>query len=204
MSEAQFVLEYFRLIISWPIAITVISMVFVYKFSSEISKFLNDACKLKVGQLELTRQSEVLKVSSNKKRKTSKIKGVTFTNEQIEQLNNEFTQLASDRDQKIEEINNKDQLISYLVDRAEKSEFAYFNLFLVPNTKLTLQWLSTQVSATKEYLKIYIVNNLTQNEQEFEAIFNALATSELIGYNEGVYLVSDKGKRFLQYLGLIQ
>ena len=90
-------------------------------------------------------------------------------------------------------------------ERVENFEFAYLNLALVLNTKFALMWFFIQSnhSSTKEnFLNSYILSpEITNPTIEKESIFNALLVNQLIEHENGLYRITEKGKRFLRFLG---
>jgi hypothetical protein len=199
MTKAEIILEYFKIFISWPVGVTAISLLFVFKFSNEISAFLKDVCKVKFGQLEVIKQAETPRITQNRKKQKSKTNGITFTTEQINKLDEEFKKLASERDIKDEEIKNKNELINYMIFRSEIYEFSYLNLFLVPNTKMVLLWIQSQNKVIRELLVLYI-KSLVNDGLQLEVIINTLVTNELIQMDNGIFQITDKGNRFLEFI----
>jgi hypothetical protein len=95
------------------------------------------------------------------------------------------------------------ELIRSIFTIKEQYEFAYLNLFLVANSKTALKLLSDLGSATKKvFLGLMgLPENISDAEEQKEVIFNALLCHHLIENGEGIYQVSDKGTRFLNFIG---
>ena len=129
-----------------------------------------------------------------------KEQGIALTPQQLQQIEQAFQEKET-------QLANKDEAIKYLIERAELSEFAYLTLGLVYNTKVALMWFYLQPShsSTKEnFINLYtlppqIINPLAEKE----VIFNTLLTNQLLEQNGLLFTVTDKGKRFLKYLGYI-
>jgi len=200
--------EYFKAILSWPVAILILSLIFIFRFSEEIKEFLKHARFFKAGPVEIESQAEIAKVAKSKKH-TRRInqdlqhRGVTLNEEQIKQLETEFTKLTEESSAKDREIKNKEQLINYLIYRSELYEFLYLSLFLVQNSKFVLLWFYSQVGATKELFALNFQSSIV-SPLEREAIFNALLNNGLIELSGLSYKISEKGIRFLRFVGLIK
>lgn len=103
--------------------------------------------------------------------------------------------------------NNGDSETRILEEKKERFEFLYLNLVLVLNTKYALLWFNFQpsLSSTKEsFISIYqlppvIINPIIEKE----AILNALLTSQLLESNGNILKLTEKGKRFLKFIGYI-
>jgi len=83
--------------------------------------------------------------------------------------------------------------------------FSYLNLFLVPVSKLSLLWLGNNTNTTKEMFKINmrISPDINNQDIEKEAIFNALASNNLISKNSNdLYSITNIGRDFLIFIGL--
>ena len=160
----QLILDYLRLIFSWPCVVLVIGLIFISKFSDSIKSFLKNIHSLKAGAFEVMQHQE----PSSAKGKTTK---------------------------KSESKN-----------RVRFFEFAYLNLHLVYNSKLSLLWFYRINKSTKEnFLALFslspqIVNPYTEKE----VIFNTLLVNKLLEQEKSLFSVSEKGKQFLRYLGYIK
>ena len=106
-----------------------------------------------------------------------------------------------------QEETNKDILEKRGIALTEKEsyEFKYLSLFLVFNTRRALLWFykSSNNSSTKNnFTNSYDLPPQIDNpEVEKEAIFNALLTNQLLEQKDSLFCVTEKGKRFLKYLG---
>lgn len=202
---AKIIPEYITALLSWPVAVFVISIILLNKFSEEISSFLRNTRIFKAGPVEL--QSQLQTEAGTKSKKTSKKinqsiakKGIVLTDEQIKQLEVEFNKLSQETSSQDEQIKNKDQLIEYLAVRSELYEFMYLNLYLVQNTKLVLLWFNVQ-PFTKDFFNLSFQNTIP-NPMEKEAIFNALLNNQLTKAAAGNFKITEKGFRFLKFIGL--
>ncbi len=84
--------------------------------------------------------------------------------------------------------------------------FSFFDIFLVPRSKLALIWLYGNPYATKEFLCLNIVINseIENKHLEREAVFNALYSHNLVEKDQrDLYKVSNIGSDYLRFAGLI-
>lgn len=95
------------------------------------------------------------------------------------------------------------ELIRSIFTIKEQYEFAYLNLFLVANSKAALKRLAELGSATKKLFltAMDLPSDIADESNQQEVIFNALLCHHLIENGEGIYQVSEKGRRFLEFIG---
>lgn len=197
---AKEILEYLKVIFSWPIIVFTLSMIFMFKFSKEIHDFLLNTTHFKAGPVEMTKQSEEEPPSEKIEGNLENDNNVQFTQDQITALDNEFTRLSSETDQQKQTIEQKDEFIRYLIARLELTEFAYLNLFFVPNTKMVLHWLRSVGQTTKELFNISFQPSIP-SEVERETIFSVLLGNEMIIEQNSQFQLTEKANKFLDYLG---
>ncbi len=198
--EYTLIKEYLGLLFSWPVAVLIISLIFLFKFSQSVKTFLENLNFLKAGPIEMGQRQQLPTSKDIEEQAAQSLeqKGVTLTPEQLQRIEQAFNE-------KDTELTNKNQAIQYLLERSELFEFAYLSLALVYNTKVALMWfyLQNANSSTKEnFLNVYILPpQVTEPQIEKEAIFNSLLVNQLLEQNSGLFTVTEKGKRFLRYMG---
>ena len=205
----EIILEYIKTFLSWPVVFLITALIFIFKFKESIKLFLENIASIKVGPFEASqRQSKVPeKKIEDQITENLQEQGITLSKEQIQQIDEAFSNLAKEKETKEQENASKDQTIKYFAERAEIYEFAYLSLYLVYNSKLALSWFNNQISnsSTKENFTAQfpvhpqIINPLAEKE----AIFNALLVNGLLEQNGILFKVSEKGTRFLRYNKLI-
>jgi len=199
MSINQIIIEYLKVILNWPVAILVVSIIFMFKFSDSIRLFLEKHSLKKAGPLEFELQQKekepIEKIEENLEQK-----GITLSEEQINLLEEKFNKLSNAVNIKDEEIKQKDELIGYLVYRAELFESRYLSYFYVYNTKNVLFWFYKVTQTTKDLYNITFQLNIPSS-LERETIFNVLLNFGMIELSTGnSYRISDKGHRFLRFI----
>jgi hypothetical protein len=200
LKDYELIRDFLALVLSWPVVVFVITLIFIFKFKDSIKIFLENLNFLKAGPVEIGQRQQIPTSTDIENRVTANLqqKGITLTEDQLKKIEEAFQE-------KENILTDKNRSIEYLLERAELFEFAYLGLGLVNNTKSVLFWfyLQTSHSSTKDnFIMSYtlppqIINPLAEKE----AIFNALLVNQLIEQNNSLFTVSLKGKRFLKYLG---
>lgn len=211
MENANLILEYIRVLFSWPTIVLICFILFVSLYKGEIRALLDRIKKIYGIDLTQKEQEEVpaAQQPENKIANSLEEGGITLTTEQLQNLESEFNRLSEKTNQQDAVINDKDQLIQYAIGRAELFEFAYLEKILVINTRLALLWFYAQPShsSTREnYMFAFTLPEQIPNHQaEKEAIINALIVYELLDNNSNpaLFTVTQKGERFLKELKLI-
>lgn len=193
--EYTLIKDYLSVILSWQVIVLIIGLIFLFKFAKSIDDFLKNSNLRKAGPLEFEQRQQG---PSSQEIEEKAAGEVNLTQQQLQQIEQAFQEREI-------QLANKDEVIKYLLERAELFEFAFLNLNLVYNTKVALMWFYLQLdhSATKEnFIALYILPpNISNPEIEKEAIFNALVVNQLIQQNGNMFQVTEKGERFLRYLG---
>lgn len=213
IETAKIILEYLRLLFSVQFLLFIGFIFLIYRFPAEISSFLKRLISFKAGPMVVESQiSQEGKDKTNKK-KQDKNKS-EFDHEMdktIRELNNELEKaLVKSKEKRSvlsEEFNKGikefEEFINGLKSRCELFEFSYLNLLLVLNTKRVLLWFNSQVSVTKEYYSLVFEPSIPP-PIEREAIFNALLSNGLIIATQNGYKITDKGIKFLRFIGLLK
>ncbi|HSE29154.1 MAG TPA: hypothetical protein VLA77_01040 [Candidatus Saccharimonadales bacterium] len=175
--------DYLAVIITWPTAILVLGLVFMYRFSEAIRVFLSKIDRLKAVGVELSQQQSVTPPTptDSKEQKTvedleSKVDdgSVTLTKRQV------------------------DNLVTLL----ETMDFRFLNLHLVQNTKNALRVMTQSEVRKSAFLQVYQVPpQLTDPVTERQAILNALFDAGLIHEESDILKATEKGVRFLAFIG---
>lgn len=202
------ILDYIRVFLSWPSVTLICFLLFFCSFRNEIRELLNRIKKiygLELSQKPQDGNSEGIKEMV--KAELEKEWWMILTKEEVDNIREEYQNLELKTTEQNTQIEDKDLLIKYLMERSEIYEFAYLNGFLVMNTKLWLRWFYNLGGLTKEYFKVSfsLSAEILNHEVEKEAIFNALLVNELINKEswQEVFKVTLKWERFLKYIKMI-
>lgn len=208
-ADFQIINTFLATVLSWPVAVLILGLVFFLRFSSQISAFLENISSVKWGSFEAQRQQD--KITEDVAAKTEvdlAAQGITLTNEQWEQITNLVNELSTNQNQQNTTIQQYQEALKATFERAENFEFAYLNLALVFNSKRALLWFAAQqnkCSTKPNFMLVYQLPPQVPNHfAEKEAIFNILLTTGLITQNGDLFTISDKGEKFLRHIGFLQ
>jgi hypothetical protein len=202
--------SYLETFLSWPVIVLIISLMFIVKFSDSIKIFIENIKSFKVGPVETSQNQRTSTPQDIEREVVENLeeKGITFTQEQLGNIEQHIDNLSNQVQVATTESQNKDEMIKYLAERAELFEFAYLNYYLVFNTKQTLLWFNNipLKTSTKEnflygcFLQIQVPNIIAEKE----AIFSTLLVNNLLQItDQQTYKITEKGERFLKYVGLL-
>lgn len=201
LSEAHgVIIEYCKIFFSWPVIVLVLGLIFVFKFSSSIGKFLENVRAFKVGPFEATAQG--LNIVKDELGEKLKEDGEILSKEQRKIIEDQLASLSMLTEEQAKKLAEKEGFVRYLVTRSEFFEFAFLFLYLVPNTKRALRWFSGVGGVTNEFFVINfrLLTYIPDPYPEKQAILNALLSAQLIKSEGGQYKITNKGVRFLVFL----
>lgn len=209
--DFQMINTFLGIILSWPVAVLIICLVFFYRFSKQISAFLENISTVKWGSFEAQRQGDKQSATENVTEKTNEdlaAQGITLTNAQWQHIENLVNELTTTQNQQSLTIQQYQEALKATFERAENFEFAYLNLALVLNSKFALLWFKAQPSKSSTKQNFCLVFQLPpqifDHNTEKEAIFNVLLANALITQNGELFTISEKGEKFLKHIGLLR
>lgn len=197
LTEYELIRKYIETLTSLPIVILSLGLIFIFKFSNSIKTFLENSNLKQAGPFGFGQQQQApsSKDIEDKVAENLEERGVTLTAQQLQQIDKAFQEKET-------QLANKDNVIKYLIERAELFEFAYLNSYLVFNSKTALLWIFLRPTTRENFLANFSLPPQIFNPlAEKEAILNTLLINHLIESRDGLLLITDKGKRFLRYLG---
>ncbi len=200
----EIIIKFLNVLLTWPVTALVLGSVFIFIFKAEIKTLLKSN-RVKVGNVEFeqnlqSKDKEEIEGSSTMSHPKN---GRYFSDEQITQLGQAINNLENDSSQKQNKINELTALAVQLNERAEAFEFLYLNTILVMNSKIALKhWFKD--GSTKDYfMSSYpLPDSIVDKNQELSAIFNTILVNGLIEQAGEIFRVSEKGKKFLQKIGM--
>lgn len=198
--------EYLSLVFSWPTAIVIVGLIFMSKFQSALHSFLTNANYVKAGMFEAGVQSSKnggTNAVDEQVRENLEQSGITLTDDQLKQIEDSFQSLVDDNNQKAANIQDKDNMIEWLAERTVQFEFKYLDLHLVPRTKIALAGLINVNKKLVDFMNDVVMDNGVANApHERNAVLQALQENELVEVKSGQVSITDKGRRFLDFIGL--
>jgi hypothetical protein len=189
---AELLLEYLKVILSWPVMGALLGLAVVRTFRPQIASILERPLKLKwpgggatFGSQERTARAE-LPASTTPPAVPSSESGVTLP---------DGLQEASETGRDVV------QLVQSERAHAALWEYRYLNLYLVRGTQMVLDWLATlpQGISTAFYDSQLQAHIADANERI--AILNALQRHHLLTLQNGLLRVTDKGREYLRWRG---
>jgi hypothetical protein len=193
MEVAIMVLEYLKVILTWPVLSTLVSLVFILRFREDLKALILRIAKIKLpGGAEIdTPQSTRLAAEDNKPAPQA---GAQVQQAVSDLPNNLTPQQRSD----VEALLRSYIATSYLW------EYRYLNYFLARSTQVLLDWLVGLQSPTTYALYDSFWLPLIPSANERHAMFTALEAHHLIYQDEsGLITVNPKGREYQQWRGAL-
>ncbi|MDD4358781.1 MAG: hypothetical protein PHY30_03120 [Candidatus Pacebacteria bacterium] len=193
--------NYLSIFLSWPVAVFSLVLIFFFNFEKEIKFFISNMSQIKWGPFEASQQENKLINKEEEIEKKLRDQGLEIkkggVSKTIEDLENE-------KATKDKEIENRDEIIKFLIEKSEIYEFSYLNLFLVENSKLALlNWFKNPTTKDNFIANFVLSGQVANPAGEKEAIFSVLLSNFLIKEEKTLFQISEKGKKFLRYIKLL-
>ncbi len=154
-----------------------------------------------------TQQSELAAKDISKTGEYEKIAGTLarLNIESADDLEAFLNEMYEELDSQDKTIDEAEQLTKLLLEMKENYEFAYLNLFLVPDSKRALLLFQESDPMTKDlFMTVFHPHHEQEDEEERELIFSTLLTNGLVEMaGNSLYQISDKGVRLLKYIQYI-
>jgi len=193
MDKASMVLEYLKVVLTWPVLITVVALVFIFQFREDLKALILRIAKIKLpGGTELsTPQSTRLASEDNKPPPQSEPQAQPV----VAGLPNDLTPQQRDVVEK---------LVRSHIATAYLWEYRYLNYFLARGTQMVLDWLiGLPYPATYSYYDSTWLP-LIPSANERQAIITALQAHHLIHQDtSGLITVNPKGHEYQQWRGTL-
>ena len=193
------IVKLLSVILSWPVAIITIVLVFVYKFRDSINYFLKNIGSMKLpGGVEIQSQTP----SSSESEGSETDDTLKLTSQEQQYLNKYLKELESAKTASEEERDVYKELYDQELYNAIVWKFKYLNMFFVPNTKLILLWFAQNPFKNRNSYHTAWQTNIQSKEQR-EIILNVLKQNGMIKVSEGTINVTSEGYAFLEYIGFL-
>lgn len=183
------ILEFIKIIFTWPIIVFILVLVFLLKYHGSISYFIEHIKSVKYPGGEIT-QNEVKKEPPIGKPEEKR---------DVIKLTEELTQVKVNHEERDRLLEEAKVLIPQLANGMQFYKFEYLDLFYVPNTKAVLDWLNSNTQVTTEYYKL-LWGPVIKNAIQVEITLSVLLSYDMIKYIGNSITITDEGIRFLAYL----
>lgn len=191
MEVANMVLEYLRVILTWPVLSNSVALVFILLFREDLKALILRIAKIKLpGGTEIdTPQSTRLPAEDNKPPPQDSA-------QTMEAVSGIPSDLTPEQRAEVEALLKSHITNSYLW------EYRYLNHFLARSTQVVLDWLIGLPNSTSYALYDSYFLPLIPSANERQAIITALQAHHLIHQDSsGLISVNPKGKEYQQWRG---
>lgn len=190
------IIDLIKIIFSWPVLITIITLIFIDKFSESIKIFLENNRIIKVAGVEMESKQEI-------NEKTDNI--ISGEESKTKKKQEEIDKLKIEIKKKTQNKANLKKLFNFQKEISEVNEFSYLALFFIETTKNVLKWfldskrgLITEVNFNSSWQVII------KDPNQRNIIFNTLINYQMIdGVHGGAYKITEKGEKFLKFIKYI-
>lgn len=184
LNEYDLIKDYLQVILSLPVVILILGLLFLLRFQASISTFLENSRPSNVGPLGVE-QSQ------------SQTVGTVPSSPPVDPSLSSSTSISEPESERIQQLEK----------RAEVFEFLFLNQLLVANSKTALSWFYFQegmAASKEEYLNNFsLVVAIANPLVEKETILSYLTSFLLVKFEHEKYIVTDKGIRFLKFIQVI-
>lgn len=201
----DYVTNYLRILFSFPAVLLIVMFVFFSKFFSAIDYFIRNM-KVKYKDVEASSQQGNTYPADNPfPNNEDDLKSVNLSSQDSQEIAESIEQLQNDNSTKDQEIIELRNLVTQLAGRSEFFEFKYLNEVLVLNTKFALKnlYLIGPISRDSFIRDTIVSTAVVDKYSEQLAIHSALLVNGLIEESGSLIKTSEKGERYLKFIGLI-
>lgn len=199
------VIDYLNILLGMPAVVLFVLIVFFWKYYSAIDYFIRNM-KVKYKDVEATsQQAKNISPDGTQTTDVNEAEVVKLSKQDVRTIAENIDNLQTDNTTKQQTIDSLRELVIQLVNRSELFEFKYLSGFLVLNTKIVLRDLYNigPMSRDSFIRNIFVPVSVIDKFSEQLAIHSALLVNGLIEENGSIAYVSEKGERYLRFIGLI-
>lgn len=198
-------IEYLKVFLGWPTVVLLILSIFFSKFYSAIDYFIRNM-KVKYKDVEATsQQAKNIMPDGTQTSEANEAETVKLSKQDVQAIAEGIENLQTENKTKQQTIDALHDLVAQLANRSEFFEFKYLNGFLVLNTKIVLRDLYNigPMSRDSFIISMFVPASVIDKLSEQLAIHSALLVNGLIEEEGSIVKVSEKGERYLKFIGLI-
>jgi hypothetical protein len=198
--DADIVMKLFSTVISWPVAITVIALVFLSRFRTSINLFLQNIRALSFPGGNVQMQTPASR--GEEREEERKGESIKLTQEQTEELSRFIGQMQEGLNLANKEKEALEQDVKRWFMAAYGWKFTFLNTFYVPITKEVLFWFSRISPQSREFFHQVWRGRIPSLEQR-SIILDVLVAYDMIKPEGMNYKITLEGYSFLQFIGYI-
>ena len=199
-------IEYLKVFLGWPAVVLLLLAIFFSRFYSAIDYFIRNM-KVKYKDVEATsQQAKNIMPDGTRTTDENEAEVVSLSRQDVQVIAENINTLHADNQTKQQTIDALRDLVFQLANRSEIFEFKYLNGLLVLNTKIVLRDLYNIGPMSRDSLirSIFVPASVIDKLSEQLAIHSALLVNGLIEEEGSIVKVSEKGERYLKFIGLIK
>ena len=203
MEWYNIVLEYLKVFLAWPVLGSAAIVLIIWWLRKPLDHLLRNISVRMPGGVEIQAQQARPDEAEKEGPET-----ITLDAEQQQALHIFIQNLQDKLKLNAEQRDALERAAQEEIERvwgiARFWEFMYLGRYLVPHTQQVLLYVHNQQGQiTREFLCTLWPRFNFGTEGEREAVLNALQTSGLLDQSGNILSVTDKGRSFLQFAGLI-
>jgi len=189
MVITEIILNYLKLIFSWPVAFFIIMIVFLFKYRDSLNKLIENIKSVKAAGVEVIAQTKTEEPDVEKEDINKKV------------IDNLLHQLGTLELEKGKIVSEAQTLIWGLYNEAEFYKFSFLNLLFVANTKIILKWFNDISETTKEIYKSSW-RPIIKNEEQLDIILSVLLNFKMVEENDINVRITEDGRKFLIFINM--
>ena len=187
-------------VVSWPVAASIIALRFMGRFSSAIESYLKGLGHVKLpGGIEL---QSVQAPSGSETTSNDPPDALVLSLEQQNQIRTTIQEIEQQRDNSDARRTAIEQEFNLMANTSIQWKFQYLSLLFVPTTKNVLYWFSTAPPQTRASYDTAWTTTIPDPSQR-EIVLNILLQYSMLKESDGVIRIDPHGYSFLQFIGMI-
>jgi hypothetical protein len=184
MTTPELILEYLKVILTWPAVTAVVVLWCVKRFGSQIGDLLTRLATIRLpGGTELS----IPQLPSAPEKKGAEV---------LPEVPKEDEPAAPDVGAPAEVVQQK---LNAERARAYLWEYRYLNLFLVAKTQRVLEWFGTLTVATTPATYDTFWTTAIPEPAQRQTVLAVLESHYLVVSNDGLLTISEKGREYLEW-----
>jgi hypothetical protein len=200
MSIAQLVLEFLKVLLSWPAIVLALGILFLIRFKDPVNALLHRISALKLpGGSELLLPQATMNVLAGTAHAEIRVEAVGQAPGQggahgvgdalvpAQPTGNGPPDAAAER------LRNERE-------RAYLWEYRFLNYFLAPRTQIVLEWLANRQPTTYATYDTWVMGTVA-DPVERNAMIDALRSHHLVDIDQELMRVTEKGREYIEWRG---
>jgi hypothetical protein len=199
MLPSDLVLKLLALLLSWPVSVLIMALVFLSRFQGAIDFFLRNVRSVNFpgGNVQIQPQTETKPTDTNTPPGT-----MVISAEQREQLGRYIQDLQQQHSAATAAKQDTEQRLKQAYTDSIAWKFSYLNLFYVPQTKQVLHWFAYHSPQTRESYNLSWQSYIQDSNQR-GIVLDVLLQFNMLKMDNVNIAITPEGHGFLQFIGMI-